>query len=184
VEADYSIELGPDDATLDFPWAAPQPGPMFIDLRAKPSSIIEISEAVKFPELAEFLAALNASASILQSAKCDVWFTTEITPEDEIFGMGGKFGGYVDLVFTDDKKFSFAGHEHFAQRIVDLLKRAPDIPCSVELLVRRSYFAEREGFYITAYCFGFGATEAAARRQWSIALKLLENAFRQAGSRS
>jgi hypothetical protein len=183
VEADYSIELGPDDATLDFPWTAPQPGPMFIDLRANSSSIVEIPEAAKFPELAEFLAAVNAPASSLQSAKCDVWFTTEITSEDEIFGMGGKFGGYVDLVFTDDKKFSFVGHEHFAKRTVDLLKRAPEIPCSVELLVRRCHFGEREGFYITAYCFGFGASEAAARRQWSIALKLLENALRQVGTR-
>jgi hypothetical protein len=94
--------------------------------------------------------------------------------------MGGKFGGYIDLVFTDDKKFSFAGHEHFAKCMVDLLKRAPDIPCSVELLVRRCHFGERDGFYITAYCFGFGAGEEAARRQWTIALKLLENALRQA----
>jgi len=156
---------------------------MFIDLRANSSSVVEIPEAAKFPELAEFFAAVNAPASILQSAKCDVWFTTEITPEDEIFGMGGKFGGYVDLVFTDDKKFSFVGHEHFAKRTVDLLKRAPEIPCSVELLVRRCHFGEREGFYITAYCFGFGASEAAARRQWSIALKLLENALRQVGTR-
>jgi hypothetical protein len=180
VEADYSIELGPDDATLDFPWAAPQPGPMFIDLRANLSSIVEIPEAAKFPELAEFLATLNAPTSILQSAKCDVWFTTEITPEDEIFGMGGKFGGYIDLVFADDKKFSFAEHEHIAKRVVDLLKRAPEIPSSVELLVRRCYFGERDGFYITAYCFGFGAGEEAARRHWAIALKLLENALRQA----
>jgi hypothetical protein len=180
VEADYSIELGPDDATLHFPWAAPQPGPMFIDLRANLSSIVEIPEAAKFPELAEFLATLNAPTSILQSAKCDVWFTTEITPEDEIFEMGGKFGGYVDLVFTDDKKFSFAEHEHIAKRVVDLLKRVPEIPSSVELLVRRCYFGERDGFYITAYCFGFGAGEEAARRQWAIALKLLENALRQA----
>jgi hypothetical protein len=181
MEADYSIELGSDDATLDFPWAASQPGPKFYDLKADPSGITSISEAVEYPELAEFLAQVNGPASILQSAKCDVWFTTEITPEDEIFGTGGKFGGYVDLVFgSDQQRFSFVDHEHFAKRVVDLLKRVPEIPASIELLVRGCHFGQREGFYLTVYCFGFAATEEPARRQWAIALKLLENALRYA----
>jgi hypothetical protein len=182
VEADYSIELGPDDATLDFPWAAPQPGPTFFDLKENAAAVAQIPEAAQWPELAEFLLAINVHSSQLLSAKCDAWFTTEITPEDEIFGMGGKFGGYVDLVFVDEgKRSSFADHEGFAKLVVDLLKRAPHIPCSVELLVRRCYFGERDGFYITAYCFGFGANQDAARGQWRIALKLLENALRQGG---
>jgi len=121
----------------------------------------------------------------LLSAKCDAWFTTEIAPEDEIFGMGGKFGGYVDVVFVDEEeRFSFADHEGLAKQVVALLKHAPHIPCSAEFLVRRCYFGDRDGFYITAYCFGFGANEDAARGQWKIALKLLENALRQAARRS
>jgi hypothetical protein len=183
VEADYSIELGPDDARLDFPWAAPQPGPVFVDLKENPAAIADVSEAAQFPELAEFLAAINAPSSTLQSAKCDVWFTTDLNPEDEIFGMGGKFGGYIDFVFASaPERFSFGEHEQFAKRVVELLKRVPDIPASIELLLRRCHFGEREGFYITSYCFGFGASEDAARRQWVIALKLLENAVRQVSS--
>ena len=180
MEADYAIELGPDDAALDFPWAAPQPGPMFFDLRANPAAIGELAEAIQFPELKQFLVAINSASSSLQSAKCDVWFTTELTPEDEIFGIGGKFGGYVDIVFSsEEKRFSLPAHEHFAKRVADLLKRVPEIPCNVELLVRRCHFGDRNGFYITAYCFGFGATEEAARRQWGVGLKLLENVLRQ-----
>ena len=185
MEADYSIELGPDDATLEFPWAAPQPGPSFFDLRENPAAIAEIPEAAQWPELAEFLLAINAHSSPLLSAKCDAWFTTEITPEDEIFGMGGKFGGSIDVVFVDEeKRLSFVHHEDLAKRVVALLKHAPHIPCSVEFLVRRCYSSERDGFYITTYCFGFGANEDAARGQWKIALKLLENALRQAARQS
>ena len=165
--------------------AAPQPGPSFLDLRENPAAIAEIPEAAQWPELAEFLLAINAHSSPLLSAKCDAWFTTEITPEDEIFGMGGKFGGYIDVVFVDEeKRFSFVHHEDLAKRVVALLKHAPHIPCSVEFLVRRCYSSERDGFYITTYCFGFGANEDAARGQWKIALKLLENALRQAARQS
>ncbi len=50
------------------------------------------------PELGEFLAAVNSPASILETAKCDAWSSTEINPEEEIFGAACKFGSYVDLV--------------------------------------------------------------------------------------
>ena len=38
------------------------------------------------PELGDFLAAVNSPAGILETAKCDAWASTEINPEEEIFG--------------------------------------------------------------------------------------------------
>ena len=79
---------------------------------------------------------------------------------------------------------SFAEHERFARRVTQLLKRVPEIPAATEFLIRRCFYhvedEVREGFYITFYLFGYGDEEPQARQRWAIALKLVENAVRQA----
>ena len=62
-------------------------------------------------ELREFLIAVNAQASMLESAKCDAWSSTELNPDEEIFGVPWKFGSYVDLLISDPTaRFSFEKH--------------------------------------------------------------------------
>ncbi len=124
-------------------------------------------------------------ASILETAKCDAWSSTEINPEEEIFGAAVKFGSYIDLLFTQESsRSSFEEHEQFAKRVTQLLKRVPEIPAAAELLIRRCFYhvedEVQEGFYITFYLFGYGDEESQARQRWAIALKLVENAIRQA----
>ena len=50
-------------------------------------------------------------------------------------------------------------------------------------MVRRAFFKDgqdvRKGFYVTSYLFGYGPDEAHARKQWGIALKLVQNAIGQ-----
>ena len=145
-----------------------------------------IGEANRVSELAEFLLAVNSPASILETAKCDVWTSTDMNPEEDIFSAQYKFGSYVDLLFADEpSRFSFAAHEQFVKQITELLKRVPEIPASTEFLVRRCFYHSplsgetRDGFYITHYLFGYGNDEAQARRQWAIGIKLVENAIRQ-----
>jgi hypothetical protein len=184
VEADFSIELGAEDEALEMPWAAAAGGPRYCDLKRSPELLRNLEEVQRFPELGEFLAAVNSPASLIETAKCDTWSSTEINPEEEIFGTTHKFGGYIDCLFSDSKaRFVFSQNEQFVQQLTQLLRRVPEMPAAAEFLVRRCYYHEaetiRDGFYVTLYLFGYGDDETQARRQWAIALKLVENAIRQ-----
>jgi len=184
VEADFGVELGGNDETLELPWAAAEGGPRYFDLKRQPELLREIEEAWRVPELGEFLAAINTPAGILETAKCDAWSSTEMNPEEKIFGAARKFGSYVDLMFSQGSlRFSFPEHEQLVRRIVQLLKRVPEIPAAAELIIRRCFYhvpdGIRDGFYVTFYLFGYGDDEFQARQRWVIALKLVENAIRQ-----
>lgn len=184
MEADYAVELGADDETLELPWAADDGSRRYYDLKRRPELLLNLEEASRAPELGEFLAVMNSPAGILETAKCDTWASPEINPEEEIFGAAYKFGSYVDILFSQEpSRSSFAEHEQLAKRITQLLKRVPEIPAAAELLIRRCFYQvteeTREGFYITFYLFGYGDDEPQARQRWAIALKLAENAIRQ-----
>ena len=184
MDADFSIELGRDDPVLDFPWTDPEGKYTYHDLKRHPELLVRMEEAIKFPELADFLRAVNSAISMIESAKCDAWATNELEPEEEIFGASCKCASYVDLVVTDiDRRQSFAFHELFAKRLTELLRKTPETPSAVETCVRRCYFSlegkTQEGFYLTVYVSGYGDDEARARQNWGIALKLTANAVLQ-----
>ena len=184
MEADFAVELGADDEVLDLPWASADPAVRYYDLKRQPDLLLYVEEAQRVPALGEFLAAINSRASILETAKCDAWPTTEMNPEDELFAAKCKFGSYIDLLFTDQlKRFSFAEHEQAATRLTQLLRRVPEIPAAAEFLIRRCHYHHedetRDGFYITFYLFGYGDDEPQAQQRWAIGLKLVENAIRQ-----
>ena len=184
MDVDFAVELGDDDETLDFPWAAPEGGPRYFDLKGQPELLTSIEEAKSVPELGEFLRVINSPSSILETAKCDAWSTSDLNPEDEIFGLPIKFGSYVDLLFSRvEPRYSFERHEQIAKQLTQLLRRVPDIPATAEVLVRRCFYHEesniREGLYITFYLFGFGDEIAQARQQWAVGLNLVQNAILQ-----
>jgi hypothetical protein len=188
VDADWAVELGAGDDTLEMPWAVDGGGPRYFDLKRQPDLLPQIEEAVRVPELGEFLATINTPASIFETAKCDAWATTEIDFEEEIFGCGFKFASYIDLLFTEERaRFSFPEHERLAKQLTDLLRRVPEMPAAAEFIVRRCYFHVEEeiakGFYITFYLSGFGDDEEPARHRWAIALKVVENAMKQVSLR-
>jgi hypothetical protein len=183
VEADFAVELGADDETLEFPWTSAD-GPRHYDLKHHPELLAQVEEAQRVPKLGEFLAAMNATSGILETAKCDAWTSSEISAEEEIFGAARKFGSYIDLLFSvKELRFSFPAHEQLVQRLTQLLKRVPEIPAAAEFLIRCCYFHQgdeiREGFYITFYLFGYADDQEHAQQQWAIGLKLVENAIRQ-----
>jgi len=184
VQADFSIECGVGDECLEMPWASEDGALRYVDLRQDLARIADLEEAQRFPELADFLRAINSPRSSFQSAKCDAGFTREMTVEDELFGTDGKFGSYVDVLFTSPVlQSSFEQHEATARNLVQLLQRAPETPAVMELLVRRCYSsienAAPEGFYFTCYVFGYSDTEVEARQHWGIALELVANALAQ-----
>ena len=183
MQSDFSVELGHDDETLTLPWSSPDGGVRYYDLKRNPELISQIDEARREKELGAFLVAVNSPASPFETAKCDAWATTELNPEEEIFGATHKFGSYVDLLFTSDEaRFSFPQQEDLAKRLTQLLNRVPEIPAAAEFLIRRCSYGDKAGFYITFYLFGYGDDEARARQQWVIGLKLTENAIRQISS--
>ena len=184
MDADFSVELGSEDPVLDFPWTDASGQLAYFDLRRHPELLAQVEEAKQFPELADFLRSVNSARSAVESAKCDVWETTELTPQEEIFAKPHKFASYVDLVFCrTDQRQSFPKHEQFAKRLAALLRRAPEMSSSAEVCVRRCFFVEgglaREGFYFTVYISGYGSDEITARRNWGVALKLVANAIGQ-----
>jgi len=124
VQVDFAIELGADDETLEFPWVAAEAGPRYYDLKRHPELLLSIAEASRFSELAEFLSAVNSPTSLFETAKCDAWSSTEMKPEEDIFGATCKFGSYVDLVLSSrDPRVLFSEHEQLVIRPTELLKR-------------------------------------------------------------
>jgi len=206
---DYSVELGRDDPALELPWSSGDPALGYYDLKKYPEQLSRLPEANAHPELAAFLARANAPRFPLATAKCDAWSTREILPEEEIFfperqGDEWKFASYIDLVFSDPAaRLSLEKHEALAQDLCRLLQRAPEIAASIEFVLRRCYYHHESasrgkgmadsssaaaddsesGFYITAYVSAFGGSEEEARKQWTIALALAQNALVQAAGR-
>jgi len=190
MQADFAIELGADDETLEMPWAAEDGSLRYYDLKRHPELLSKIEEAGRVPELGAFLLKVNSLLSPVETAKCDFWSSAEINPDEEIFEATHKFGSYVDLFFSDEaKRFSFSEHEQLAKRLIELLRRAPEMPAAAEFLIRRCYYHDpeeapgeeqiRDGFYFTFYLFGYGNDEIRSRQQWVIALKLIQSAIRQ-----
>ena len=188
MDADFSIELGREDPVLDFPWKDPAGKLAYVDLKRRPELMAWIEEAKTFPELGEFLRALNSVRSTVETAKCDAWATSELSAEEEIYDASNKFASYVDVVFSNlDVRLSLPAHEQFARKLVELLRRAPETPSAAEVCVRRCYFGEdggvREGFCFTSYVSGYGNDHASARLHWGVALKLMGNAIVQLSAR-
>ena len=184
MDADFSVELGSEDPVLDFPWTDASGKLAYFDLKRHPELLAQVKEAQELPELTEFLRGVNSARSAVESAKCDAWATTELTPEEDIFEASHKVASYVDLVLSHtDQRQSFPEHERFAKRLAALLRRAPEMSASVEVCVRRCFFSEgskcREGFYFTVYVNGYGNDEAEARQNWAIAAKLVGSAILQ-----
>jgi hypothetical protein len=184
MDADFSIELGREDPSLDLPWKDPTGKLAYVDLKRHPELMARIEEAEQFPELGEFLRALNSPRSMVETAKCDAWETSELSAEEEVYGASHKFASYVDLAFSNiDARLSLSAHEQFARKLVELLRRTPETPSATEVCVRRCYFAEgggvQEGCYCTLYVSGYGKDEASARLNWGVGLKLVGNAVVQ-----
>jgi hypothetical protein len=193
MDADFSIELGHEDPVLDFPWKDPSGKLAYVDVKRHPELIAQIEEAERFPELKEFLRALNSVRSMVETAKCDAWLTEELNAEEDIYNASHKFASYVDVVFssgislTDSElsslRQSLSAHERFARNLVGLLRRAPDMPSAAEICVRRCYYDNagviREGFYCTLYISGYGNDEPNSRQNWGLGLTLMRNAIAQ-----
>src|SRR6516225_4097187 len=103
MHADYSLELGREDPALELPWSSADGARRYFDLKRNPDMVLQIPEALGSPELSAFLTRINAAGFPLQTAKCDLWYSRDLSSEEEIFGAAGKFVSYVDLVFAESE---------------------------------------------------------------------------------
>ena len=204
MQADFSVELGRDASALEIPWHSDDPQVRYYDLKSHPELVQQIPEAQAHPELASFLERINGVGFPLATAKCDVWSTREVAPEEEIFG-DRKFVSYIDLVFVDQEdRCSFEKHQVFVRELCRLLSHAPEISATAELVIRHCYYYQEDfssektsepngpqssategatasvtGFCITAYMTGFGDHDHDPLHRWAIGLHLLQNAIVQ-----
>jgi len=140
MQADFSVELGGDSPVLEIPWHSGDPNVRYYDLKSHPELVLQIPEAQAYPELGSYLSRINAAGFPLATAKCDIWSSSEVAPEEEIFG-DRKFVSYIDLVFVEQgDQCSFEKHEAFAKELCRLLSHAPEIAATVELVVRHCYY--------------------------------------------
>lgn len=142
MQADFSVELGGGAPALEIPWCSDDPGVRYYDLKINPELVLQIPEARAYPELTSFLSRINAAGFPLATAKCDVWSSSKVAPEEEILG-DRKFVSYVDLIFVGESdRYSFEKHEAFAKELCRLLGHAPEIAATVELIVRHCYYRQ------------------------------------------
>jgi hypothetical protein len=180
MDVDWSVELETEDPTLAVPWVSEDGSMRYYDLRARPDLLLYVDEAAQHRELGEFLTAVNSASSRVQSAKCDVWTSRELSEAEGIYGAACKFCSYVDLIFSEmAPRMDFPQHEDFAAKLATLLKRAPQISAAAEFIVRRAHFDGKSGFYLTFELSGYGDDEEDAKKRWMIALNLIANAILQ-----
>ena len=186
MDADFSIELGQEDPVLDFPWKDPAGKLAYVDLKRRPELMASIEEAEQFPELREFLRTLNSARSMVETAKCDAWTTSELSPEEEIYDASHKFASYVDVVFSNiDARLSFQSAatnslpESWLHCCGGRRKLRRRRKCACGGVTSRRRRGVREGFYFTLYVSGYGNDEAGAHQNWGVGLKLVGNAILQ-----
>ncbi|MGC2639845.1 MAG: hypothetical protein WA294_21870 [Acidobacteriaceae bacterium] len=171
MEADWAAEIGPRLDWIDSGWQG------FIDLRAAPEAIREISEAAPGSALANALAALNAPSSPVFTCKCDHWpvlaedldpYEMESSREQARVGVAS----WIDIVARDAELFtSFPGHESWARQTVLRLRAMPLASGRVDLVIRAAMSRENSGFGMTLYATGCGPDPSAAQAAWEPILR-------------
>jgi hypothetical protein len=178
MDADFSIELGPDAAALELPWRDDEGGMQYVELRgATPieQCIEAICEARDFPSMHRFLVAVNSELSAWQTAKCDLWYAA-CSPDENLYGAGCEHGSYVDFVLAQpfaQRRNELELHVDCARRLAQMLEEDENLQATAEIVVRRCYFHTKgdmeesdEGYCLTFFLTGYGSSAEEAAGRW------------------
>lgn len=172
-------ELEAENAKLELPWVSPlDPHLRYIDLKEFPEQVEQLEECRKYPPFARLLRQINAHGSILRSAKCDAWATGELDEDERLdFNLPFKMGSYVDVIF-DRPEFNseLSRYLRLGDQICQAL-RPFRARAQSEIAVRACLYHSREiwGYSLTVFVHAYGASLAAAREEWTRAIKALGN---------
>ena len=184
VEADCSLELGAGSPALELPWQDPEGRVSYVALRDE-AGLLErnldaVPEAQSFPALRRFLLQVNSRQSAWQSAKCDAW-ADETNPDENLYDAPWTHNSYVDLVLAAAAaglRPSLKAHQQWAEEMVRAFEADERIEAYAEIVVRRCYFhpddspdESDDGYCLTLFLIGYGATPADALDSWSQALE-------------
>ncbi|HMH11561.1 MAG TPA: hypothetical protein VK578_00495 [Edaphobacter sp.] len=182
--SEWSVECSADDPVLVVPWSDPSnPDRHFIDLRENPYDLDHLPEAEQYPPLMHALRALNASRSVVFTAKCDAW---PVNDADELSRLRleldqladetpAGFASYIDILWRERSIFaSFHQHEQLLHRL-DRRAAPLDHPYVMLDCVLRPAMVDitgpQEGFAISLYVKALGHDAHSAEENWGAALK-------------
>ena len=181
-------ETSPEEIAPESASEMPSPGKAgtlrYYDLRADPNLVDHLPEAQSSSELRKFLLRMNAAGFPLTVGQMrPLVYSRDIGRRRNLWRDRASLPAtWIFYSLLAERQLVFADHEDYAARLCDLLKGAPEMPASAEIMVRRCFYADHpdhDGYYFTVYVSGFGETEAQARQRWSIALTLVQHALVQ-----
>jgi hypothetical protein len=164
MEADWEFEVGNDAPVIEAYW------PGFVDLRADPNRVAELTEARQLPGLADALVRLNATNSPLWTSKTDVFDPGSIDA-DELDATSEEaqhiIACYVDLLMRNDQQWNLPFKaERFCRTLCVRLHEMQLRCCRVDLVIRRAHVRpDLNDLGATAYLTACGrsASDASAR---------------------
>jgi len=161
MEADWEFDIGGDAPVIEANWSG------FVDLRAHPKRVSELSECRELPALADALVALNATDSPVWTSKTDVFVPERIDP-DEIAASTNEAthaaACYIDLLPRGERAWAnLETAERVCKQICAELRVIDLSRCRVDVIVRTAVLAERDDLGATVYVMACGPTEADAR---------------------
>ncbi len=154
----------------------------FIDLRANPSRVSEISETKLLSALAGILVRLNGAACAVWTAKCDVWRPQGLDADEldaRAVDIQFALACYLDLLPRDHAQW--IAPEAVEARCREICRTLHSVPircCRADLVVRRAFITqEQETLGITAYLVACGATDRRAEAVLTTALSALADSL-------
>jgi hypothetical protein len=177
VETDWSVECAADDPTVAVPWASADKSIFYIDLRDSPDRVNEIPEAVRHTCLAAALLRWNERDASLFTAKCDAWnYRSDMFDANDLEGFDYARGSYIDLLAKNPAIFSSFDASERMLKAGNNAARSISFPAGrTEWILRPAHIfaADVDGFAITLYVWGYGASPEEAASAWSTALLAL-----------
>jgi hypothetical protein len=170
------------------PWHNADKSLRYIDLRTAPDAIGQIPEAAKYPCVAAALRRWNRLDASLFTAKCDVWnYPANLFDAEDLPGFAHAHGSYIDLLPSEPELFcSFASCENLLRAGSEMAHGIPVAAARCEWMLRpaRIFSAYSndfispddphcDGFAVTLYVWGYGASPKAAEDAWSCAILAL-----------
>ena len=183
--AEWTAECSDDAPTIVVPWSDAASGLHFVDLRAEPYDIADVSEADHYPALGRALRSLNATRSPFLTSKCDAWpmqaeELSALTLELDAFFSESEspagYASYIDLLHRERNLFASAGQQQtWLDRFTRRAARLEHSDARVECILRPALYEHRgsvlEGFGLSLYVFALAAEPATALRAWELALE-------------